>query len=313
MRDALGIAQTDIILRTAILAGLDDIRANPKLLNYAFASLPKDALTYRVYGEEQVAMAKKWFLSQDIAVSMNTRVDESKIPAITIAQMSSSESAASLGDVHYQTSQPDLDTAPIIYAGPFTPLSYTGSTGVMVLNTVFTVELFPGMFVRDGDGDTYEILDVMDNTHILLPKNLSANFIDSYITSALEATQATLESREFRETLEIGCHVHSEPVYLTYLHSVVIFILLRYYEELLEARGFSRVTISSGDVKINTSFSISQPVFTRMVNVSGFVHQYWPKFIRGPIQGILTDVQPTEEPYLANKVVPAAYPDIKKE
>ncbi len=313
MRNSLGIAQTDIILRTAILAGLEDLRANPTLLNYVFSSLPRDPLTYRNYGEEQVALAKQWFLSQDIPVSMNTRVDESKVPVITIAQSGSVEAEVALGDVHYQTSEPYLDETPIVYAGPFTPISYNGMTGTMLLSTSFdTTDIFPGMFIRDGQGNTHPILDVVDPSTLTLDKNINADFKNSYIVSAPQAQQVSLESREFRETFEIGCHVHSEPVHLTYLHSIVVFILLRYYEELMEARGLTRMSLASGPVVLNQSFSISQPVFTRMINVTAFVHQYWPKFIAGPLQGTTTTVTNIDDPYYQNKVVPAAYPDIAK-
>lgn len=99
MRAAQGIFQSDIVLRTALVAGLADLRENPALLDYVFASLPKDALTYKVYGEEQVKMAKDWFLSQEIPVFMNTRIDESKVPCVTIAVQSSSESAQ-IGRAH---------------------------------------------------------------------------------------------------------------------------------------------------------------------------------------------------------------------
>jgi hypothetical protein len=111
-----------------------------------------------------------------------------------------------------------------------------------------------------------------------------------YVVSAPKKKTVSLESVEFRETYEIGCHAHSEPAYLTYLHSILIFILLRYKEELLEARGLTRTSISSGPVMVNQSFQISQPVYTRMTTLAGFVHQYWPKFFTGVIQGVVPQI-----------------------
>lgn len=310
MREAAGIAQTDIILRTAIMAGLDDLRANPKLLDYVFASLPKDALTYKQYGEEQVALAKQWFLSQDIPVSMNTRLDATKLPVISIAQVSSVESAVQLGDVHYKTSESYIDETPIIYGGPFNALKYDPATGIVTMSSSFSLEVFPGMLVRDNAGQTHPILDVVDSNHFTLQANLNADLRDFFVVSQPAAQSVSLEGREFRETFEIGVHAHSEPVYLTYLHSIVVFILLRYYEELIEARGLTRLTISSGPVSLNQSFEINQPVFTRMINVTGFVYQYWPKFIAGPVVGMDTTVTSLPNIGFEKVVVPAAYPDI---
>jgi hypothetical protein len=290
MRDAKGIAQSDIILRTAIIAGLADIRENPKLLNYIFASLPKDDLTYRTYGEEQVKIAKDWFLSQDIPVFMNTRIDASKVPCISIAQASSNEAENTLGDIHYQTTELDYDEDPIVYGGPYNPQNYVASTGVLTMKSDFTLDVFPGQYVRDNTGVTHPILEVQDTRTLILEPNLNVSFTGMFIVSAPQKKKVSLESAEFRETYEIGCHAHSEPAYLTYLHSILTFILLRYKEELLEARGLTRTSISAGPVLINTAFDISQPVFTRMTTLTGFVHQYWPKFFTGIIEGVVPQI-----------------------
>lgn len=310
MRTAVGIAQTDIIVRTAIIAGLEDLRANPDLLDYVFASLPKDALTYRQYGEEQVAMAKEWFLSQDIPVFMNTRLDESKLPCITIALTGSTEAEATLGDVSYHPVEEALKQNTIVYEGPFTPARYDVATGYLYLQSNFDYDVFPGMGLRDGSGITHTILDVIDATTIQLEAGLVTDFNNSYIVSN-HPTTTTVESLDFRETFEIGCHALAEPVYLTYLHSIVLFILLRYKQELLESRGLERTTLSSGPVVLNTSFQVSEPVFTRMVNMTGFVRNYWPKFFRAPVEGATVEVTVSEEPHYDRRgVIPAAYPGI---
>lgn len=57
--EALGIHQSDVIIRTAIVAALADLRANPWLLDYVFASLPKDEMTMKDYGEKSVEKAKE--------------------------------------------------------------------------------------------------------------------------------------------------------------------------------------------------------------------------------------------------------------
>lgn len=63
------------------------------------------------------------------------------------------------------------------------------------------------------------------------------------------------------------------------------FILLRYKETLLEARGFERSTISTGPL-YNYSETDKEMVFVRDITLSGYVRQYWPKMISPKIQGI---------------------------
>lgn len=310
MRTAIGIAQTDIIVRTALIAGIEDLRANPDLLDYVFASLPKDALTYKQYGEQQVKMAKEWFLSQDIPVFMNTRLDESKLPCITVALTGSTEAEATLGDVSYQTAEEALQQPTIVYNGPFTPTRYDPVTGYLHLPSTFSYDVFPGMTLRDNLGVTHTIVDAIDATTIELAPGLVTDFRNSYIINTLPTT-VTVESLDFRETFEIGCHALAESVYLTYLHSIVIFILLRYKQELLESRGLERTTLSSGPVVLNTSFQVSEPVFTRMINMTGFVRNYWPKFFRKPVEAVTVEVTTSEEAHYTKRgVIPAAYPGI---
>lgn len=82
--EAQGIFQSDIIIRTAIVAALADLRKNPHLLDYVFASLPCDDVTRKDYGEKSVAAARKWFLNNKIEVAMVPVMDKAKAPMITI-------------------------------------------------------------------------------------------------------------------------------------------------------------------------------------------------------------------------------------
>lgn len=286
-REALGIAQTDIILRTAIMAGLEDLRANPDLLDYVFSSLPRDPLTFRDYGEHEVDVAKKWFLSQDIPVMMNTRVDETKVPCVTVSLQSSAEDAPTLGDVHYETVE--KGKKPVVYYGPFTPAAYNPMTGIVTMPSSFEGDLFPGMILQDASGQSHEILDVID-AYTFEVKPAVMNLQGARIVS-MRGQVVTLESLHFREEFEIGVHVAGEPVYLSYLHSIMVFVLLRYKEALIEGRGLEQTTISSGPVMLNTEFAMGQPVFTRMIRMTGYVRQYWPKYFRAPIEGITEGIQ----------------------
>jgi hypothetical protein len=310
MRTVEGIPQTDIIVRTAIIAGLEDLRANPNLLDYVFASLPRDALTYRQYGEEQVSLAKEWFLSQDIPVFMNTRLDDSKLPCITIAMTGSSETEEALGDVSAPVIEEAIHQPTLVYSGPFTPTRYDAVTGYLYLPSNFDFDVFPGMSLRDGVGVIHTIEDVVDNTTIQLATGLNTDFRNSAIVNH-GSIRVTVESVNFKETFEIGCHALAESAQLTYLHSIVVFILLRYKEELLESRGLERTTISSGPVTLNTSFQVSEPVFTRIINFTGFVSASWPKFIRAPVEGLTVEVTTTPDyAYGRRGIIPAAYPGI---
>lgn len=284
-RSVQGMFQSDVIIRTAIIAAFQDLRENPQLLDYVFASLPKDPLTFRQYGKQQVAAAKDWFLKTDVPVRMNTILDEDKVPCITIGLSTSAESSSVLGDIHYETAETDLNEDVIVYGGPHIPSRYIAETGVVIMRSSFDLNLFPGMVLRDSNGGLHPIVDVYDATTFSIEPGANVQLANCYFQSAPGRRTVTLETVEFREVYEIGCHAF-EPTHLAWLSSILGFVLFRYKEELLEARGLARTSVSLGPVALNTSFQVSQPVFTRMFTLTGFVFHTWPKHFSGPIIGM---------------------------
>jgi hypothetical protein len=285
--EAIGIHQSDIILRTAIIAAIKDMRDNSWLLNYVFRSLAEDVLTADIYGEKEIDQAKKWFLNTDFPVFMSTRLDETKLPAISIGLMNSTEAEETHGDVNYVTHEDSEATYPIL-VGPFTPISFDVLTGTMVLpNSVASaITVAVGMTVVDQDGIIFPINLVLDSKTIILTPNVDGNFNRTLIKDISSSLTVTLESMQFRETYQIGCHVQSETFYLTYLHSILVFILAgRYKQALLEARGFERSTISSTQFLKNDTLGVEN-AYSRYINITGYVRQVWPKFIATKITSV---------------------------
>ncbi len=292
---ALGIHQSDVIIRSAIVEGIADLRRNPWLLDYVFASLAQDELTKKAYGESEISQAKKWFLKTDIPVFMDTRVGSAKLPAITIGIQESVEDEKTHGDVHYEVSEETEAEWPLL-AGPFSPTSYVAATGTMTVPTSITDELVltPGMFVVDGGGTSHLIVDVVLNEdfsppvfEVSLAPGTVADFRNAVIKGSKPKLITTLESLSFRETYSIECVVDSQVIHATYLHSIVVFILLRYKQTLLEARGFERSTISSQKLSAYKATE-NELAFSRMMAITGYVRQYWPKSVDGRVDQLAT-------------------------
>lgn len=282
--ESLGIHQSDVIIRTALVAAIADLRANPWLLDYVFASLAKDELTVKDYGEKEIQRAKEWFLKTNIPVFMVPRLDESKVPCITIKLVDSQESEVTLGDIHYQSTEGNDAQWPAL-AGPFTPTNYNAATGIMVVPQGVSDNLIiaPGMVVVDGIGKAHTIEEVFEDGSFSIKQGTIADFLGATIKGAKPAFITRLESVNYRETYQLGVHAAGEPVYLTWLHSIVVFILLRYKEALLEARGFERSVFNSSDFDRNEGISETEFVFSRYISMVGYVRQYWPKAIEPKI------------------------------
>lgn len=276
--EAIGISQGDIIIRTGLVQALRDLRANPWLLDHVFASLPQDTLTAKVYGEKEVAQAKQWFLKTDIPVFMVPRIDEAKVPCISIKLTNSAEAEVTLGDTHY-VEREDVEADWPAMTDKFTPTSFNPQTGVMVVPQAIgdSLVIVAGMLVVDANGGTHEITDITDAYTFTIATGPAASFQGSTIKGTQPSETMALESVSYRESYQIGVHVSGEPVYLTWLHSIVVFALLSYKQSLFEARGFERHAFTSSDFDRNEQIESAELVFSRYISMTGYVRQYWPK------------------------------------
>lgn len=278
--EALGVFQSDVIIRTALEQAIADMRANPWLLDYVFSSLRDDTLTSSAYGEKEIAQAKKWFLKTEIPVMLSARVpDGARYPVVvTLDLLSSTEEENSLADIHYHP-QEDVEVEWHALTSRFDPVRYDVLTGRMEVSSTVGDELViaRGMVVVDRVGKTHEITEVESRTVFYIAKNTVADFHGSFIKPARPSYVAGLEGAAFKESYAIGCHVLSgEAVHLFYLHSIVVFALLRYRQSLLEDRGFERSFIASTAFDYEPGLT-PEVGFWRTINMIGHVRQVWPK------------------------------------
>lgn len=278
----LGIHQSDLIIRTAIMAGLHELRQKPHLLDYCFASLPQDTMTAADYGEKEIAEAKRWFLSTNIPVVFNRRLGEMEFPCITIALLKSSESRNTLSDVNYEVKE---ETVPPEgwpnLTDPFVPVSYDRKSGQLRVPDAVAKQLIltSGQVLVTKRQNRYPILDVIDSTTFVVAPNINEELNDSVIRGGVPPKLVMLDSARFSETYAIGVHVQSEPVHLVHLHSILVFVLLRNRRRLLEGRGLECTSLDSGDFSLGRMFEgvEAQPIFSRFIQLSGEVLQWWPE------------------------------------
>lgn len=266
-----------MIVRSAIVRAMDSVRKDPGLLNHVFHSLAEDDVTNSVYGEKQIALARKWFEDTEIPVFMNFRVSEQALPCITLSLQESAEADQTHGDIHYVTQELSPGDWPAL-TKPFTPVAYSPASGIMVLPDAVMSDLTvgAGMFIVNRDGRQHPILQNLGDNEIALKPYTSDDFTDAIIKGARDRYTTKVESVTFKESYQIGLHVMGEPVYLLYLHSIVQFMLLKYKQDLLERRGFERTSLSSTDFRRNLEFE-NEEVFSRFITITGYARHYWPK------------------------------------
>jgi len=142
-----------------------------------------------------------WTKKTEIQVTMDTRLDQAKLPAVSITMLDDAEDQSTHGDVHYDTQEP-LSSDP--------------------------------------------------------------------------TQKVHLESVFFRESYRIGCYAQGEPETCLNLYTIIKYILLRYKQTLLEARGFERTQLQGSQFGHIEDIQ-RENLYGRQLNITGYVKAYWPK------------------------------------
>jgi hypothetical protein len=282
--EAKGIHQSEVIIRTALVRAIAHLRANEDLLNEVFASLPADEESADLYGEKLRSRAVEWFKATDVPIVMDYRGVQPGATQISISMVDSTEEAVTLADLHYEPVEAaQAAWEPLTDA--FTPVTYSPVTGVMVVPDAIATALAIGtnMVVTDSTGTSHPIEEVVESNTIVIPSGTFANFRGARIKAVKPRLTRNLESLSFKETYRIGCHAHGEPYLLSWLHSIVTYCLLRWKQELLEARGFERSVIGSSAFARDDRWGQGENMWTRFINITGYVRQYWSKDVKDAV------------------------------
>lgn len=288
-----GIIQADMILKTAIEAGLEELRDMPWLLDFALQFYMNDELTQKSYGAEQVQVAKDYFTKNHAEVRLDVVAGQAEAPTITIVCADGPESWTTLGDVA-ETPSESVDMTMVIPKEvklTFTPAGYDAETGTITLNNKQTTDgVYQGMKVLDTvNGKAYTILEVLDSHSMIIdvdPDATPPNLKKAQVVNANDLMLVSLYSATHRESYQITVECQGDPLNTIILHSMVLFSLYRYKNELLHKRGFENVVISKSGLTGPYAGADSQLFFKRGISVRGDVTHTWPGEIKAPVQGV---------------------------
>lgn len=279
----MAIIATEILIKTAIEAGIEDLRRNPWMLDDIFGGLVGDPLSQLEYGAKEAQDAKEWFLNNKINVYMGFRIDLPTLPAVSIVRQSVTEALdrTSLADegLLEEIDHRQADQLPEQVLTKFTPISYVREQGIITLPaTLNTSRIAPGMFVLNSDGKAYQILSTISDSSFTIQANTKVKLTNAVIVPATRLWNLHRELTYFHESFQIGVHSASEPVVNLWFTQVMTYILLRYKEAYIENRGFELSTFTINGTQLNDNFNMDR-VFSSFFNFSGVVQADWIKFI----------------------------------
>jgi|SRR5581483_1364514 len=289
-----GIFQGDIIIKTALELGIEDMRKNPWLIEHMLLDLKKNTYFSDKYGQKQIDACKEWLANNQIDVYMRGRDDKDRLPCVTIEMGGSSEKEEMKHMADQSTEKvvllPNQINKPIAYVlKPFTITNYDNTSGEVTVDpSIDLTSVAPGMILVDPTtGQGYVIQDVIGEGLLLEPAlDITATVFG--IVPENQFYEARVEHSFFQETYNIGCHAHGDPQNLLFLWSIVKYSILRYRESLLEANGFMESSVSSTEPDFDGAFTTpgGEKAWTRGISLTGQIENTWIKSPRRIIESV---------------------------
>lgn len=288
-----GIFQGDIIIKTALELGFQDMRDNPWLVDHMLEDLKTIAYLTDKYGQKQIDACKEWLANNQVDVYMRGRNDQDRLPCITIEVGASAEKEEmkSMADQSTETVMllPNQINKPISYVvKPFVPVSYDSGSGIVDVGSTDISSVAAGMILVDpSTGQSFVIEDITPDG-IVIESGLTFTAAKVGVVPKNQFYVARVEHSFFQETYNIGCHSHGDPQVLLWLWSIVKYSLLRYKESLLEANGFAQAAITSSSPDLNAQFTTAggEVGWSRYVSLTGQVENSWIKSPRRIIEKV---------------------------
>lgn len=285
------IRQSDLLIKSTVEIVIKEMRDNPWLLDDVFEDCLTDPFLAPLYSKE-VENAKQWLKNNNIPVLMKLRPDTQDFPCVTISLGGDveDESKSTLGDQSTMAADltPSQISKPIGYIiKPFIPVSFDAETGILEVPAETNIEFVgPGMKVVNPEtGETNEILSFggVNGVIVANPETLSASRVG--ILPKNMNYKARVEASFFKQTFTVACHVADDPATLIWLHSIILYGLLR-YREFFSSRCYSLSSLSSSDLVRNSAFAPGgDNVFSRYITLTGYTQHTWIKSPKRYIEG----------------------------
>lgn len=300
-----GIWQGDVIIKAMIDQSLDEMKNNPWLLDDVFKSLMVNKYVAAKVGKKNIDSAKEWLANNQVNVYVRPRNDKDQTPMVTIRPLQSNEKAEmkTMGDMSTERKilKPLEIGKPIPYiVKPFTPTGLDQANGLIMLpiKTPGIEGVSSGQFIVDPEtGTGYVIEGVVgvdsDTLAIVVQQGLIITATQLGIVPQFQYYEARVENTYNQETYSIACYAHGDPQVLIWLHSIVLYGMLRYRQTLLEGTGFAESVISSGEIGEDPNFKGpgGEECFVRFITLTGQVQQTWIKAPQRFIESITGDLQ----------------------
>ena len=274
------IYQGDLRIKAALTIGLEDISKNLWLIDDILGDTVSNEYMRRFYGS-QIESCKQWIQNNRINILMSERDDKVEFPAITIELGSIDEKMElrHMGDLSVESVKllPNTINKPIPYVLKPIPGSYNQTTGVFTFGSdVDLNNVSPKMvLVNPATGTGYIIQSITVLNQVNLLPELSLPVGQYGIIPEYQYYESRIGHAFMQENYTITAHAMDQQTTL-WLHTIVMYLLLRYRQVLLESQGGAESIIKSTKLYPNADYSdAGQVIWSRQINLSLQTEARW--------------------------------------
>jgi hypothetical protein len=271
----------DLRVKAALILGLEDITKNLWLIDDILGDTVSNEYMRRLYGS-QISSCKQWITNNRINILMSLREDKVEFPAIVVELGSNDEKMdmRHMADLSTEkvTLYPNDINKPIPFVlKPISGGTYNSVTGVFSFNADVNLNaVAPEMVLVDpATGTGFVIQSVTTANQVNLLPGLTFTPALYGIIPHFQTYQARVGHTFMQENYKISCHAMDQQT-LLWLHTITVYVLLRYRQKLLEAGGGTESVLKSTGMYPNPDYSDSgQVIWSRDVNLSLQTESRW--------------------------------------
>lgn len=277
-----GFIIPELIIESLIRDGIQNVKADPTIIDSIFAQLTRSYNT-RKYGETEIAKIKALLNEKEIPVLFSYNQVDSKPMCFTIMIGADTEDKrrAHLDD-HYEELEESIVDADELEAlhrvENMTVLSYDSITGKVVVDPSTNLgPVYKNMLFVDAADNEFVILPGISNEpgdkFFFIQKQAEVDISAStLIKSSLDYKR--FQVRGLTSDISLVCGAHSKDA----LTTKYLYILLKYFifsrKKDMISRGLYVSTYSGSDFNRDSAFT-GDHVFTRFLTINGKVDDTW--------------------------------------
>ena len=281
----MSIPSTELNIRYIIDFTLKTIYDDPdKYLPQIFGDL-KLPMHEGIFGMRAIDAAKNWINTTKINTLLGYDLSELTLPAVTVNIIASSPSQTFMGDYggQYRTDIPDYEREVVLPAFQLESSVFsTDRTKVFITlkpDMVNPELVLPGLHVRDKNGHGF-LIEFDDAVGKLALSALDTPLESIDTSSAIEVISPLKSSgfnqgaMQFEEVVNIDIHCHQHKNELYFLHSIIMWGILKYRPILTSQFGFDLSLPTSSDLQMDQAY-LGNAVWVRRISLRSKVVYSW--------------------------------------